>query len=117
MSVNIYDSVNALARDLKRTDEYMEYARLRDSVMENETNKALINEYKKLQFQLQVSMAGGAQPNADDMERFQKLTSVLQLSPDTSAFILAEIRLQAMLADIYKIIGEAADIDMDFMQG
>ena len=116
MSVNIYDSANALARDIKQTDEYIQYKRLRDEVMANETNKALINKYKKLQFQLQVSMSGGGQPNPEEMEQLQKIAQVLQLSQDTAGYLLAEMRLQKMLADVYKIIGEAADMDMDFLQ-
>ena len=116
MSVNIYDSANALARDIKNTDEYIQYKRLRDEVMSNETNKALINKYKKLQFQLQVAMSGGGQPNPEEMEQLQKIAQVLQLSQDTAGYLLAEMRLQKMLADIYKVIGEAADMDMDFLQ-
>ncbi len=117
MSANIYDQVHKLAKDLKETDEYRDYSAARDAAMENETNKALIQEYKKLQFQLQVAMAAGGSANPDDMERLQKIAGVLQLSREASAYLLAEMRLQKLLADIYKIIGEAADIDMDFLQG
>ena len=50
--MNIYDQAHALARALKETDEYREYQRLKEVAMENETQKALIEEYKRLQFQL-----------------------------------------------------------------
>ena len=65
--MNIYDQAHALARALKETDEYREYQRLKDVAMENETQKALIEEYKRLQFQLQVSMAGGNSPDPAEM--------------------------------------------------
>ncbi len=42
--MNIYDQAHALARALKETDEYREYQRLKDVAMENETQKALIEE-------------------------------------------------------------------------
>lgn len=115
--VNIYDSAHKLARDIRETDEYKDYHQAKEAAMENETNKALLGEYKKLQFQLQVAMAGGGKPDQEQMDRLQKLASVLQLSKEASAFLLAEMRLQKLLGDIYKIIGEAADIDMDFLQG
>lgn len=115
--VNVYDSAHKLARDMKETQEYKDYQLAKDAAMSNETNKALLAEYKKLQFQLQVSMAGGGTPDSEQMERLQKLAQVLQLSNEASAFLLAEMRLQKMLGDIYKIIGEAAEIDIDFLQG
>ena len=115
--MNIYDQAHALARALKETEEYREYQRLKDVAMENETQKALIEEYKRLQFQLQVSMAGGNSPAPAEMERLQKIAGVLQLSPDASSYILAEYRFQKLLADIYKILGDAAGIDMDMLRG
>jgi cell fate (sporulation/competence/biofilm development) regulator YlbF (YheA/YmcA/DUF963 family) len=115
MSLNIYDEAHRLARLLKETDEYRAYATAKQAAESNETNRLLIKEYKKLQFQLQVSMAGGSQANAEDMERLQKISGVLQFSPEAAAYLMAEMQLQRMLADIYKIIGEAAGMDMDFM--
>ena len=84
--MNIYDQAHALARALKETDEYREYQRLKDVAMENETQKALIEEYKRLQFQLQVSMASGNSPDPAEMERLQKIAGVLQLSPDAVSY-------------------------------
>ena len=115
--MNIYDKAHELARELKNSEEYREYKRLKDIAMENETQKALIQEYKRLQFQLQVSLAGGAHPDPAEMERLQKIAGVLQLSQDASNFILAEFRFQKLLADIYKILGDAAEIDMDMLRG
>lgn len=115
--MNIYDKAHELAGELKNCPEYVEYQRLKDIAMENETQKALIEEYKRLQFQLQVSMAGGGQPDPAEMERLQKIAGVLQLSADASNYILAEYRFQKLLADIYKILGDAAGIDMDMLRG
>jgi cell fate (sporulation/competence/biofilm development) regulator YlbF (YheA/YmcA/DUF963 family) len=115
--VNIYDQAHALANAIKQSEEYTLYARAKEAATENETNQALLKEYKKLQFQLQVQMAGGAAPNADDLEKIQKLTAVLQMSPEATAYLMAEMRLQRMLADVYKILGEAAGVDLDMLQG
>ncbi len=51
------------------------------------------------------------------MERLQKIMAVLQLSQDATRYLMAEFQLQKMLADIYKILGEAVDIDMDMLRG
>ena len=113
---NIYDSAHALARELKESPEYREYQRTREIAMENETQKALIEEYKKLQFQLQIAAAGGGTPDPAEMERLQKIAGVLQLSREATDYLLAEFRFQKLLADIYKILGDAAGIDMDMLR-
>ena len=115
--MNVYDKAHELARELKNSPEYQEYQRCKEVAMENETQKALIKEYKKLQFQLQVSVAGGGKPDPAEMERLQKIMAVLQLSQDATRYLMAEFQLQKMLADIYKILGEAVDIDMDMLRG
>ena len=115
--MNVYDKAHELARELKNSPEYQEYQRCKEVAMENETQKALIQEYKKLQFQLQVSVAGGGKPDPAEMERLQKIMAVLQLSQDATRYLMAEFQLQKMRADIYKILGEAVDIDMDMLRG
>ena len=115
--MNVYDKAHELARELKNSPEYQEYQRCKEVAMENETQKALIQEYKKLQFQLQVSVAEGGKPDPAEMERLQKIMAVLQLSQDATRYLMAEFQLQKMLADIYKILGEAVDIDMDMLRG
>ncbi len=115
--MNIYDRAHELARELKTCPEYVEYQRLKDIAMENDTQRALIEEYKRLQFQLQVAMAGGGKPDPAEMERLQKIAGVLQLSAEASNYLMAEFRFQKMLADIYKILGDAAGIDMDMLKG
>ena len=115
--VNIYDQAHALAKAIQQSEEYTLYVRAKEAAMENETNQSLLKAYKKLQFQLQVQMASGKSPDAQDLEQMQKLTAVLQMSPEATAYLMAEMRLQRMLADIYKILGEAAGVDLDALQG
>ncbi len=80
--------------------------------MADETTAALIKEYKKLQVKLQMAAVSGAQADSDDMQRFQGITSLLFTKPEVSQYMLAEMRLQQAVADIFRIVTEAADIDM-----
>ena len=116
MAVNLYDLANNLARELKNSEEYKEFIRTRDIAMENETQAALLKEYKKLQFQVQVAMAGG-KTNPEEMERLQKIVQVLQLSREATDYIMAEFHFQKLLSDIYKILGDVAGIDLDMLKG
>ena len=76
--MNVYDKAHELAACLKQSDEYREYQRLRDAAYEDSTNKALLDEYKRLQFQAQVKFASGDRPDEQDMQRMQAIGNLLQ---------------------------------------
>ena len=57
--MNPYDQAHALARALKESEEYREYMRLKETAYDDGTNKALLDEYKKLQFRMQAKLAAG----------------------------------------------------------
>lgn len=110
--MNIYDSANALANELRQCEEVREYARLKEIAEADETNRRLIEESRKLQVKLQLQAAGGGQPDPDDMQRFQQIMSLLYMNNDVQAYMLAEVRLQKMMADLFKIITDACGMDM-----
>ena len=107
-----YSNAHRLANDIRQSEEYQTYHGLKDEVMADETTAALIKEYKKLQVKLQMGAVAGATPDNDDMQRFQGITALLFGNPTVSKYMLAEMRLQQALADIFKIVTEAANIDM-----
>lgn len=108
-----YDSVNALAREIEASQEVREYKRLKELVDQNETTRALLKEYKRLQMLVQVSAMSGQATPTEEMTRFQQISSLLYAGTDTSQFLLAEMRLQQALADIYGIISKASGISLE----
>lgn len=110
---NVYDTANRLAQELKQTEEYREYHRLREIAYDDSTNKALLDELKRLQFKMQAKAASGEKPEDEDMQKLMRISSLLQMNADASAYIIAEFRFQKLIADIYKILGDVAGIDID----
>ena len=110
---NVYDTANRLAQALKETEEYREYHRLREIAYDDSTNKALLDELKRLQFKMQAKAASGEKPEDEDMQKLMRISSLLQMNADASAYIVAEFRFQKLIADIYKILGDVAGIDID----
>ena len=113
--MNPYDQAHALARALKESEEYREYERLKQVAYDDGTNKALLDEYKKLQFRLQVKMAAGETMPEEDFQRLQQIGALLQFNPDVSAYLMAEFRFQRMLSDIFKILADVAGVDLDML--
>lgn len=108
-----YDAANALARQLSETEEVREYNRLKEIVNESETTRALLKEYRRLQMNVQMAAMAQQPLDSEEMSRFQQISSLLYAGTDTSAFLLAEMRLQQALADIYNIIAKAAGIQLE----
>ncbi len=114
--MNIYDKAHELAREISSSDEYRKYKELKDELYQNEASRSLIKQYKKLQFEAQAQIMSGSQPGSETMDKLKKLGDVLQFNPKASEFFIAEYKLNTMISDIYKIIGDACDIDVDFMK-
>lgn len=108
-----YDAANALARQIRESDEAREYARLKDIVNASETTRALLKEYRRLQVMVQMAAISGQALPSEEMSRFQSISSLLYGGTDTSQYLLAEMRLQQALADIYNIISNAAGIQLE----
>ncbi len=111
----VYDKAHELAAQIKQSEEYKEYDRLKAPVMADETNRKLITEYKKLQLEAQAAYLSGSEPNNDMMDKLKTLGGLLGFNPDVAAYLAAEYKLQTMVGDVYKIIGDACGIGLDFL--
>ncbi len=107
-----YSSAYRLAQELRESEEYKTYHGLKESVMSDETTAALIREYRKLQVKLQMAAAGGQTAEPEDLQRFSGISTLLFSKPEVSNFLLAEMRLQQAMADIFRIVTEAAGIEL-----
>ena len=108
--MNVYDSARALAGEMKNSEQYRTYAQAREKAMASSATRAMVDEYHKLQVQAQAGIMSGKK-DEELMRKLQKLGELLQMDRDASAFLIAEYRLNTMLSDVFKILGEAVDID------
>ena len=113
--MNPYDQAHALAKSLRESEEYREMSRLRELAYESDTNRALLEEYKRLQFRMQAKQASGESMPEEDYQRLQQIGTLLQFNQDVSAYLLAEFRFQRMLSDIFKILADVAGVDLDML--
>ena len=114
--MSIYDSAHALARDISQSEEARDAQRLKEIAEEDQTNRALLHEMKRLQMALQMQAMGGEAVSPEDMQRFAQINSLLYLNEDVKAYLLAEMRLQQILADVFRIISEAGGISLDMLK-
>ena len=108
-----YSSTYRLAQDIRDSDEFRTYHELKKTVMSDETTAALIREYRKLQMTIQMAAISGKTAEDEDMQRFSGISALLFSKPEVSKFLLSEMQLQQAMADIFKIVTEAADLDIN----
>jgi hypothetical protein len=98
----VYDTAKLLAGELKNSVEYREFTVAKARAMENNTTRALIDEYNKLQIRSQ----GGD----DRREREKRFAQAPAEDRRTAAVRFGRLglsdggfRLKRMLGDVYKI--------------
>ena len=113
----VYDRANALARDIRECDEFKVYKELKDKVMADEGTKQLITQFKTLQFAAQAEYMAGKEPDPATVEKLEKMGEVLQFNPAVAEYFVAEYKFNTIISDVYRIIGEACEIDTSMFQG
>lgn len=114
--MDIFERAGVLAEALKKSEEFLRYRRCRDAVMEDESERALLSEYRKLRRSAQAAYALGKELDDLTAHKLQKLTEWLQMNERTSELLIAEYRLNRLLGDVYRVLAEAVEIEMDFCE-
>lgn len=107
-----YDTAYALARELKESDDYKNYAAAKEAVFSNESNAAVMKEYKRLTMEGQAYILAKKEMPSELMEKLQKLQAVLQLSPECVNYLMYEYKIHMTFSEIMKILTDEIDIDL-----
>lgn len=108
-----YSYAELQARAIRESQEYKTYHALKEIVRADETQDALIREYKKLQIAIQMSIVSDQKASQEDMQRFMGLSTLLFSKPEVKDYLQAEMELQMAVGNIMKIISQAADLDIE----
>ncbi len=107
----VYDKAHELASEIKKSEEFKTYKALKDELYKDETTKNLLRQYKALQFEAQAALLSGKEPEKETMEKLKKTGEILGFNPKATEFFAAEYKFNTLVSDIYKIIGDACEID------
>ena len=110
-----YDKAYELARELQSSEEYQTYMAAKEQAFVNEMYKNLYKEMKTISYAMNAAYLAGQQPDAELTEKYQKLMGILSLNQEVMTFIQAEYRINQVMGDIFKILSEAVDMQLDFL--
>jgi len=106
------EAAKALGQAIQESPEYREYAQLKEEIAQDAGIQALVEEYKRLQTAMQMRILAGQGMEGEDAQRFQSLNVLLFSDPRTSGYLLSEMRMQKMLAEIFETLTRAAGMDI-----
>lgn len=105
--MNVYDTANKLAKEIKESEEYEKYKKAKQIVMSKPELKEKIDEFEKVRYDVQILVLKGEQANEEKMAKLQELYTILIENNEIKEYFDLEVKFNVMVADVNKIIAEA----------
>ena len=105
--MNVYDTANKLAYEIKNSPEYLDYKKIKTEIANNPKLKEKIDNFEKMRYEIQVFSINGGEQDNEKAEKMQKLYLELIQIDEVKKYFDLELKFNVLLADVNKIIGEA----------
>lgn len=105
--MNVYDTANKLAQEIKSSDEFKNYRKYKELVKTNTEVNEKIKKFETLRYEVQISAMQGLEANKEKEKELQEVYTELLSKENVKEYFDAEFKFNILLADVNKIIGEA----------
>lgn len=98
--INIYDSVNQLAQDLTKTDQYKAVKDAVKAVQEDSESAAMFKKINKIQAKIMQAQQAGQPFSYEDQKVYRELNSQVQNDEKIIALLESEQKLYDLISEI-----------------
>ncbi len=105
--MNVYDTANRLAQEIKASEEYTKYKEAKQKIEENQELKIKVEEFEKTRYDVQVLAMQGKEVEEEKNKKLQEMYTVLIQNKEIKEYFDLEVKFNVMLADVNKIIAES----------
>lgn len=105
--MNVYDTANRLASEIKQSEEYTNYKMAKQTLNLNTVLKEKMADFEKIRYEVQLEMMQTGKNNEEKYKKMQEIYEELIADDEAKRFFEAETKFNVMIADVNKIIGEA----------
>ena len=105
--MNVYDTTNKLAKELKESQEYTNYKNIKEEITNNLELKEKMKKFESLRYEAQLEGLKGENQEKTKLEEMQKLYIELIQNDIAKRYFDYELKFNVLLADVNKIIAEA----------
>lgn len=112
--MNFYDKVHELVRALKQTNEYIEYMQIKNNLKSDSKTYNMVKDFKEKQKELQIKHISGTKMTDEEKSSMENLYSIIIQNENARKLLELEMKLDVMLADMQKIVGEGIKEIVEF---
>ena len=105
--MNVYDTANKLAEELKQSEEYSNYKMAKETLNINHDLKNKIKEFEEARYDAQITAMQTGKNDEEKVKKMQDLYVELIQDDIAKKYFEAEMKFNILLADVNKIIGDA----------
>ena len=105
--MNVYDTANKLAKEIRESEEYKSYKKLKDEIMSNPTLKKKIEEFEQLRYEVQLTQYTGENRDEEKTKKLEEMYAMLVQDEQIKNYFDLEVKFNVMITDVNKIIAEA----------
>ena len=105
--MNVYDTVNKLAQEIKDSKEFKNYKKYKELVKSNQEVNEQIKKFEALRYEIQISAMQGLELNKDKEKELQDIYAELLTKENVKEYFESEFKFNILLADVNKIIGDS----------
>lgn len=105
--MNVYDTANNLANEIKKSEEYVNYKMAKQALNLNTNLKEQIKEFEQMRYEVQIEMMQTGKNNEEKYKKMQDKYAELIENSEAKRFFETETQFNILIADVNKIIGEA----------
>lgn len=105
--MNVYDTANKLASEIKQSEEYINYKMAREALALNPDLKKKIGEFELASYEARITQMQTGKEDEEKIKKTRELYANLIQNDDAKKYFDAEMKFNIILADVNKIIGEA----------
>ncbi len=105
--MNIYDTANRLASEIKASEEYANYKMAREVINLRPDLKDEISKFEQLRYDVQINQMQTGKAEEEKIKQMQDIyTKIIEID-EIKKYFDAELKFNVLLADVNKIIGDA----------
>ena len=105
--MQVYDTANRLAEELKNSEEYVNYKMAKETLSLKPDLKKKIMEFEEARYDAQITAMQIGKADEEKTKKMQQLYIELIENDEAKKFFDAETKFNIVLADVNKIIGDA----------
>ena len=105
--MNVYDTANKLAEEIKSSEEYESFKKIKNELENNIELKNKIKEFEQKRQQMQMLTIQGIDPTQEKAQEIQNMYTELLKDEKAKEYFETEMKFSVLIADVNKIIGDA----------